>query len=293
MKDLVVKSRMIEKSLFSSAGVFLLSLLVACFIATVGALAQNRDSEGADLTEEESLFSEEEEEDLSIWDPIEPFNRGVFWFNDTLDVYLFEPVARGYDYVAPDSVQRGVTNFFRNLSYPVYLLSDLVQLKFEQAGEHTGRFLINSTVGLVGIFDVATDVGLHYHPEDFGTALAYYGVPSGPYLVLPILGPSNFRDFLGTTVDSFLSPTAAIGYSDMSSDEKFWSIAALNTVSVVNTRASLLEAVESGKEASLDYYLFMQSAYEQYRRGVVEDRSFDRGAVRVETSMEEETFGEE
>lgn len=140
------------------------------------------------------------------YDPLEDFNRAIFSFNDTLDVHLLEPVARAYRDYTPDPMRTGIGNFFLNLRYPSYLVSDVVQGKFDQVLEHTGRFLINSTVGVVGLIDVAKDWGLPDHDEDFGIALAYHGVPSGPYLVIPVVGPSSVRDGVGRVVDAFLDP---------------------------------------------------------------------------------------
>jgi phospholipid-binding lipoprotein MlaA len=237
--------------------------------------------------------SEQQEQDIEIWDPLEPVNRGIFWFNDKLDTALFEPLAKGYDYITPEPVQSGVKNFFRNLNYPIFLLSDLTQLKFDQAASDSGRFLINSTIGLLGLFDVASNFGLEYHPEDLGTALAYYGVPSGPYLVLPLLGPTNLRDFTGSIVDSLVSPTAVISYTGLKDEEKLWLIGGINSLNLINTRSNMIENIDSAKEASLDYYLFTQSAYEQYRQGVIEDKSFDFKGPSEDEAMENEEFGEE
>ncbi len=211
-------------------------------------------------------------EDREIDDSLEGFNRAMFWFNDTLDVYVLEPVARGYNDVMPDSAQKGVGNFFDNLLYPRYLVSDLVQLKFGQAADHTGRFLLNTTVGVAGLIDVAEDFGLPRHNEDFGTALAYHGVPAGPYLVLPFWGPSNVRDAVGRGVDFFLNPFYWFNTQSQASyatrDAITISATALDTV---DTRAGMLEAIEAAKESAVDYYLFVQSAYYQHRRGVIFD----------------------
>lgn len=206
-----------------------------------------------------------------IDDPIEPFNRSIFWFNDTLDVYALEPIARNYDEYTPDTIQTGVHNFFANLRFPSYLVSDLVQFKFTQAAEHTGRFLLNTTVGLFGLIDVAKHVGLEDHREDFGLALAYHGVPPGPYIVLPFWGPSNLRDGIGQVVDFFLDPVVILGLSDVDAGTRDKITYPASTVRLVDTRAGLLEAVEAAKSSSVDYYLFLQSAYYQYRRGLLYD----------------------
>ncbi len=206
-----------------------------------------------------------------VSDPLETFNRAMFWFNNQLDTYLLEPVARAYDFIVPDPVQTSVGNFFENLTYPVYLVSDVVQGKFDQAGTHTGRFVVNTTVGVAGLFDVAEDWGLKRHREDFGVALAYHGVPSGPYLVLPILGPSNFRDGFGRIVDGFLDPVFYVPSTNWSEGAKLSVTLGLKGLQLIDTRAGLLEAVDTAKESSLDMYLFVQSAYYQHRRGVLYD----------------------
>jgi phospholipid-binding lipoprotein MlaA len=217
------------------------------------------------------VFSEPEDNTI-IWDPLEKVNRGVFAFNDFIDLILLEPIAKGYDYVVPDTVQKSVRLFFQNLAYPSHLVSDLLQGKFSQAAVHSGRFAINSTLGVGGLFDVAEDFGLKYHEEDFGTALGYYDIPAGPYIVLPILGPSNLRDGIGRVVDSFLDPTTFVAYSNVSSSTQNSIIFGLNGIRIINIRSSMLETIDSAKEASMDYYLFIQSSYSQYREGLIWDK---------------------
>lgn len=216
------------------------------------------------------------------WDPLEPVNRGIFWFNDKFDTYIGEPVARGYDWAMPQTVQTGVGNFFSNIKYPIYLVSDLVQFKFKQAFNHTGRFVINTTLGVGGVIDVAKHMKLPEHHEDIGVSLAYHGVPAGPYLVLPFLGPSNLRDGVGRLAQIPLNPVYYFSFTDASSDLKWAVSGGLTAIEFIDTRANLLEAVEAAKESSVDYYLFMQSAYYQYRRGLVYDGN-----------PPEEEFGEE
>jgi len=213
-----------------------------------------------------------------IYDPFENVNRKIFWFNDQVDIYVLEPVARGYDYITPSPVQRGVRNFFNNLRYPQYLVNDLLQLEFSQAANHTGRFLINSTIGIGGLIDHASHMGLEDHAEDFGLTLAKYGVPPGPYIVIPFLGPSNLRDGIGQGVDYFLDPLYYVYYTDLSSKEKLIISASTTSLDVVSRRARMLDAIETAKGATLDYYSFAQGAYYQYRRGqigVPEDFGYD------------------
>ncbi len=206
-----------------------------------------------------------------ITDPFEGMNRGIFWFNERVDRYFLAPIAEGYDYVVPDPIQKGVGNFFENLSYPKYLVSDLVQLKFSEAASHTGRFLINTTLGVGGIFDIAKDLGLEREEEDFGIALAYHGVPSGPYLVLPLLGPSNVRDAVGKVVDTLVHPFMILSYTDVRAGITDPIAYGGRGLDIVQTRVDFDEAIKAGRESSFDYYLFLQGAYTQYRRGVLYD----------------------
>jgi len=224
-------------------------------------------------------------EDLEdeAWDPIEPVNRGIFWFNDTFDIYLAEPIARGYNFVIPEAIQSSVTRFFKNLAWPSYLLDDLVGLDFEGVGLHTGRFLINSTLGGGGLFDVAEEFGLEHRQTDLGVVLGQYGVGSGPYLVVPFLGPSNLRDLFGTTVDSYVDPLTLATFSDLADNDKAAIFLGGNALRLINRRTSLLEAVDSAKEGALDYYTFVRSSYHQNREGAIKGEE-----MKVEDSASED-----
>lgn len=209
------------------------------------------------------------EVDQEIWDPLEPFNRGVFWFNDQVDTYLLEPVARAYDHVIPSPVQKSVTNFFDNLGFPGRFLSSLARLDISQAGDDTARFLINSTAGVGGLFDIATQLGVEENKRGFAVALASYDIPHGPYLVVPFFGPTTLRDGIGRGVDGVVHPFAILSYSDVRSgisDKVTWYGLGLDTV---QTRSNMIEAIEAARESSLDFYLFVQSAYYQHRRGLL------------------------
>src|SRR5437879_5361679 len=133
-------------------------------------------------------------------DPLEGFNRKIFWFNDHLDVYMLEPVAKAWDFVLPRRVETCISNFFWNLHFPIDTLNDALQGKFKHAGSDVGRFLVNTTIGVAGFFDPATSLGLELHWEDFGQTLGWWGVGPGAYLMLPILGPSDLRDEGGRLV---------------------------------------------------------------------------------------------
>jgi len=196
-------------------------------------------------------------------DPWEPMNRKIFSFNDSLDVWVLEPVARGWDHVMPDPVESALHRFFDNLRYPVVFVNDVLQIKPEWAIMETFRFVVNSSIGLAGFFDPATPLGLIRREEDFGQTLAVYGVPSGPYLVLPLLGPSNPRDTGGLAADAAIpGPLYVI---------PFWASAASATVRIVNQRARYLEEVEEAKRSAVDYYVFVRNGYIDYRRNQISD----------------------
>lgn len=213
-----------------------------------------------------------------IWDPLESVNRGTFWFNDQLDIYFMEPVARGYRYVLPRPVRKGVSNFFTNLRYPINFVNYVLQLNFTAAAEETGRFLVNTTVGVAGLIDVASDIGLEKGYNDFGLTFAHYGIPAGPYIVLPILGPSNLRDFTGKAGDFLVHPTEYPYYINATTkDFRDWESRSTTVLEGLSRRAQLINAIESAKETSLDYYSFIQATYYQVRHGLLVENN-ERGA---------------
>ncbi|MBR9912402.1 MAG: VacJ family lipoprotein [Gammaproteobacteria bacterium] len=194
-------------------------------------------------------------------DPWEGFNRKVFAFNDTIDRYLVKPLAKGYKAITPDPLETGITNFFDNLLEVRNIVNDLLQGKLGQAGNDGGRLLINSTVGIAGFFDVAKHWGLPENSgEDFGQTLAGWGTGQGPYMMLPLLGPSTLRDTFGMPFDGFLSP---VQYVD--------DVPTRNTihgVSLLDKRASLLDAESL---ANGDRYVFLREAYLQRRNYLIND----------------------
>jgi phospholipid-binding lipoprotein MlaA len=211
------------------------------------------------------------------YDPFERVNRKVFWFNDQLDAYALEPLAKGWDYVAPDVVQRSIDRFFDNIDFPIIFTNDLLQWKLRDAGVTAARFAINTTAGLGGFFDPAADVGLRKKYEDFGQTLGVWGVEPGPYLVLPLLGPSSPRDAVGNVVDSPLRV-----YSFFA---PFYVSVAATATRTLNLRSLFLEEIRTNKEAALDYYVFVRNAYEQRRRALIND------STDVEKEDEEDLYG--
>lgn len=214
-----------------------------------------------DFTGEDD-FTNGDVETLEVFDPIEPFNRGMFWFNDKLYFYLFKPIARGYR-VVPEPARKSVSNFFSNLGTPVRFANSLLQLKMEDAGTELGRLIINSTLGIGGLFDPAKAwFDLDRKEEDFGQTLGNYGVGSGFYIVWPILGPSNSRDTVGMVGDFFLDP---LHYIEIKPVERV-GLTALDKETDLSLDKDTYESIQ---QEALDPYLFVRNAYEQYRDGKI------------------------
>ncbi len=198
-------------------------------------------------------------------DPWESFNRKIYAFNDVADRYFLKPVAKGYQWITPQFLEDGIHRIFSNLGEVSNILNSLLQAKFKNTAVDTGRFIINSTVGLLGFFDVAAKMGLELHEEDFGQTLGYWGVNSGPYIVVPLLGPRTIRDGVGGIADTFTDPVGYIEHVPTRNQ--------IYGVRVVDTRAQLFSAEEL---ITGDRYIFIRDAYLQRREflvtdGVVED----------------------
>lgn len=198
-------------------------------------------------------------------DPFERYNRAMYRFNDRLDRAILKPVAQGYEKVVPQPIDDGVTNFFSNLDDVVVTLNDLLQGKFRQAGSDLSRLVWNTTVGIGGLFDVASSLGLPKHNEDFGQTLGAWGVEPGPYIVLPFLGPSTFRDTVALPADWYSDP---LYYYYETDKNGYWQ---LKTLDVIDKRAGLLRASRILEQAALDDYVFLREAYLQRRQNLVYD----------------------
>ena len=194
-------------------------------------------------------------------DPLEPLNRYIFSFNLALDGAVIRPVAEAYRFVIPDPGRQVVRNFLRNLETPVTLANDVFQGELARAGVTTARFLINTTFGGLGLFDPASAMGFERHSEDFGQTLGAYGAGGGPYLVLPILGPSNFRDVLGIGVDHFLDP---INYWARNTDRNGITVAR-TLVRGIDARSRTIETLDEIERTSIDFYATIRSLYRQTR----------------------------
>lgn len=191
-------------------------------------------------------------------DPYENINRKVFVFNDKVDNYVAEPIANAYKWVTPQFMQTGVSNFFTNLKNINVVLNDLMQAKFQQSAEDTGRFLINTTAGVGGLFDVAKHAGLEQNDEDFEQTLAVWGVPQGSYLVIPFLGPSTARGIPGSVFDTAANPATYVGLP-------------VQLVSMLNSRANAEGALKFIDEAALDPYVFTRESFLQWRQNLATD----------------------
>lgn len=201
-----------------------------------------------------------------IW---QGWNRGTQLFNDDVDKAVLKPVAKGYVNVTPTAVDEGVTNFFSNINDVGVTINDFLQLKLLQGGMDFSRFVINSTAGVAGVFDVAKMVDLPKHDEDFGQTLGFWGVPSGPYLVLPFAGPSSPRDFIGMIGDALMNPLTYVSI--------FGGIAGsaatggANALDVTDTRAGLMATEKVVNEGAVNRYDFIKNAYEQHREYLIHD----------------------
>ena len=207
---------------------------------------------------EEVVVEEDIAEEESEIDPYEGFNRKVFVFNKTLDDYVAAPISDAYLWVTPQFVQTGIANFFSNLKDINVVLNDVMQGKVQQGAEDTGRFAVNTTLGLLGLFDVATEFGLEKHNEDFAQTLAVWGVPQGPYLVLPIIGPATSRGVPGGIFDVAANPATYVGVP-------------IQLVQMLNARANATGALKFIDEAALDPYVFTRESFLQYRQHLITD----------------------
>jgi len=216
------------------------------------------DEEDEEFEEFEDEFAEDE---LDVYDPLETLNRGIFWFNDKLYFYVLKPIAKLYRYV-PEPVRICTANFFSNLTSPIRIANAALQFKFPDAGRQLARFAINSTVGILGLFDPAKKYfALAAKEEDFGQTLGHYGIGPGFYIMLPFLGPSNLRDSIGRLVDLPLDPFIYI-----LNDLEYLAVEAFDNINALSLDKNTYEAI---KKDALDPYLFIRDAYFQFRAGKI------------------------
>lgn len=222
-------------------------------------------------TQDATDVAEFEESEFDKADPLKGLNEGIYGFNDAVDKALLKPLATGYNTIMPDPLNQGISNFFSNVNDVSVVINDLLQLKLGQGASDFMRLVLNSTVGILGLFDVASEVGLPKHNEDFGQTLAHWGVGTGPYIVLPILGPSTLRDTVGWVVDH----TAVIAGVPMNPipviAETNTAQSILYTTDVVDTRAGLVDKEKVLEAGAIDEYTFIRDSYLQKRKSLVLD----------------------
>lgn len=217
------------------------------------------------------------------YDPWESFNSNIFEFNRQVDRFVLKPAAKGYNFLLPDWVQIGISNFYYHLRFPPRLLNNLFQGKFKGAGIEVGRFVVNSTIGGAGLIDVAKDMGLETPEEDLGQTLGFYGMKPGPYLVLPLLPPFTVRDFTGYVGDVFLNPInwlvaplievknvpSVIAHKNRTTTSVLQFGARVEEI--VNERSRNLEKFQGVEEATLDLYTAVRNAYLQKRAKAIQE----------------------
>ena len=199
-----------------------------------------------------------------VYDPFEGINRAIFTFNNAADKAILEPVAKSYRKL-PSPIQSGLGNFINNLKLPLAALNQLLQGQGKNAIESSGRFLVNSTIGILGIIDVADDIGLDQKEEDFGQTLATWGVGDGFYIVLPLFGPSNLRDTTGMFMTMAADPINAY----TASNGEAWAIPMRTAANAIDQRSQIIDEVNALRNNSIDYYAAVRSSYYQNRKAAI------------------------
>ena len=214
-------------------------IMLIFLLASCSTLPETGTETEPPMRQYEDLVKEKKEYAIQVSDPLEGFNRGVYRFNYYFDKYLFLPVVKGYAFITPDFLEDRITNFFKNLREITNLTNSILQFKGTSMAKTTGRIVINTTLGIGGLFDPATHFGIHRVNEDFGQTLGFYGVGHGPYLVLPILGPSNLRDTTGLVVDTIVYSVMInelVDQVDMKDSEEDLLKNGLTVLSAIDTR---------------------------------------------------------
>lgn len=222
----------------------------------------------AEATEdmEDGGFDDFEEEEIVVYDPIEPFNRAMFVFNDKLYFWVFRPVAWGYGYLVPEKARIGVSRFFSNITTPIRFTNSLLQFKFKPAGIELSRFVINTTIGVAGFMDPAKEKWkLNKHREDFGQTMGFFGAGPVLYINWPLFGPSNVRDTIGMAGDSFLDPTNYLFPHNQ------WAKVGVKSYNKINETSLKIGFYEDLKKDAFDPYTFFRDAYNQHRESLIKE----------------------
>jgi len=248
-----------RRTIFIPVAIMSIPLLALILLAPAKTLADTSAGDPDDPFYDPFTNKGQRENVVRLHDPLEIFNRATFFFNDKLYFYALKPAAQGYKYIVPEPGRIAVKRFFLNLMIFERLVNCAVQCKFKPAGIELWRFIVNTTVGMAGLFDPARNLYIsNRYVEDFGQTMGYYGIKSGYYLVLPFFGPSSMRDVLGLAVDSFLDPLTYLNV-------KTWEHVSLRAYSTVNNMSLRIGEYEDFKQAAIDPYVAMRDGYAQYR----------------------------
>ncbi len=239
-------------------------LIQILIILLISSLSFNLFATASDEVKTSSADFETTALEDEVYDPFEGINRAVFNFNNVADRIILEPVAKGYKKL-PSPVQSGVGNFINNLKLPLAAFNQLLQGQGKNAVESTGRFLVNSTIGVFGLIDVADNIGLEQKEEDFGQTLATWGVGDGFYIVLPLFGPSNLRDTSGMILTMMTDPVNAYA----ATQGEAWVIPLRTTANAIDQRSQIIDEVNALRDNSIDYYAAVRSSYYQNRKAAI------------------------
>ena len=236
----------------------LLTLIILSFF-TYPLFALESDNVKTDSEDFETTSYEDE-----IFDPLEPINRAIFAFNNVADKAILEPISKGYKKL-PSPLQSGLGNFLNNLKMPLVIVNQLLQGQGKNAVDSSGRFIVNTTAGLLGLVDVADKIGLEQKQEDFGQTLAHWGIGDGFYIVLPIFGPSSVRDTAGMVLTYGADPLNAYALNE----DEAWILPARTASNAIDQRSKIIDEVNSLRNNSLDYYAAVRSSYYQNRKAAI------------------------
>lgn len=249
----------------------MLFLFVGCAAKNETTLHVNSQESG-EFDEFDEFENEFAQNSQSSFDPLSGYNRVMTSFNHAAMTNVLIPVATGYKEIVPEGARSSIGNFFHNLLYPVRLVNNILQLKFKNALDETGRFLLNTTVGFLGFADVATDIyEIEKHNEDFGQTLGYWGIPGGPHIVLPILGPSNLRDFGAGFADGWISPLNYVKQREINLVNTYFEGISTNIVGAVNELSFDYPGYETITKDAIDLYPLLKNTYEQRREALIKE----------------------
>ncbi len=241
-----------------SKKIVILFFIFFCVIST-NIFASDADQVSTNSEDFETTTIEDE-----IYDPFEPVNRAIFSFNNVADRIVLEPIAKGYKKI-PSPIQSGINNFLSNLRTPLVVVNQLLQGQGENAIQSSGRFIINSTLGIFGLFDVGENIGFEEKKEDYGQTLATWGVGDGFYIVLPLFGPSNLRDTSGMVLTMLTDPINAYA----ANEGEAWLVPMRTAANAVDQRSQIIDEVNALRDNSVDYYAAVRSSYYQNRKAAI------------------------